>query len=86
MSAQLAAFKVPTIENEPLVHPQCLNPVVSNRISLSFAEILRASFPRACGSAGCNRADGAGTSLRGPSHHKRGAGESRTLYGFVDSH
>ena len=33
MSAQLAVFKVPVIENEPMVRPACLNPVALGHAS-----------------------------------------------------
>lgn len=83
MSAQLAAFKVPAIENEPLVHSYCPNSAALDCISLSFAEILCTGLTRTCGCAGRNCTDGTRASFRGPSHHKWGAGE---LYVFVDCH
>jgi hypothetical protein len=62
MSAQLAAFKVPFIENEPMVDIFGL-PILTLCHMNDSAESLRTGLTRACSVAGRNLADGAGASL-----------------------
>ena len=51
-----------------------------------FAESVCTRLSRACGSAGRNYADGAGTSLRGPCCHKWGSGESGAVKVVIIHH